>query len=481
MLCGFFLWLGLHGVPVAGFTPDDAIYLLMAEYFSNPTFDDGVLIYVQSVTHFPPLYPLFIAGLTQYANLHEQAFLVHSLCAVAACLTWALVISRHIEMRWRFTLIILSLALLPGTLLLTTALWSEFLYLLLIALAILCFERAEHHPSYIWFCAVAVGLAAATRGFGLVAAIALFMVLLRRSPRTSFAVLLITTLPVAFGHLLGYGGGSYVEIFLQRVDSFAAFESALRQNLAALGNGWLSLFAPHSPRLALAINCVFLPLALYGFTRRLFAWKFDAVYLGGYLALLLIWPFPHVIGRLAYGALPIVALHAVIGASHLTERFPGPGKCCTALLVVSVALGNGYSLYELSARYYSPDLPQSLHSWRASQAWLSATSPPAGIADLQIKQATIEILQQLDQTLPAKACVYSDFPQPVMLRARRASWPAPGGSDRPDTPECGFHLIVSDSTVRKSVDALWPEYEILKQQQTDSGPGALLVRYNNYR
>ena len=151
-------------------------------------------------------------------------------------------------------------------------------------------------------------------------------------------------------------------------DSFAAFESALRQNLAALGNGWLSLFAPHSPRLALAINCVFLPLALYGFTRRLFARKFDAVYLGGYLALLLIWPFPHVIGRLAYGALPIVALHAVIGASHLTERFPGPGKCCTALLVVSVALGNGYSLYELSARYYSPDLPQSLHSWRASQA-----------------------------------------------------------------------------------------------------------------
>lgn len=468
----------LQGARFAGFAADDAIYLLMAEYFSQPGTYDAVLIYTQAYSHLPPLYPLLIASLTGAADLVPQAFIVQTGCLILAASVWSILIGRETGQRYAVVPLLFALVLLPGTLLLTTAIWSEFLYMLLVGMAMLSLQLTAQRRIYIYAAGMLIGFSAVTRGFGLVAIIALALHFALKRQRGGFIVVCIAIAPYAASQLVGLGGGSYWEFFRERIFDMDTLAQTIEANVASLANGWIASFSPFHLAPGLLLNTLILPLSIIGFYERLRRFEFDAIYTVGYFSLLLIWPFPDVTWRLVYPAIPIAIFHAFVGVTVIRRHLRGnlmryaPAAVLGALIATNVV-----GLIGLSVRYTDQALPAALDNWRASRSWLTASSVEKGIDDLAVRQATLELLTMAESTLPPKACIYANYPQPVMLYGRRASWPAPTGADRPTRPACEFHLVVSDKRAPGDIGSLWSDYDIVLQSKAGDGIGAVLVRY----
>lgn len=127
---------------VAGQVGDDAIYLLLADYFSP--YDSAAragAAFIMNFKKFPPLYPALLAIAGAGSKHILMAHLVTTLCLIiAVALYWWWLVKEGVD-RY-FALLISGLFLsLPATMILALDLWSEHLYL---ALTLLSLHLAHH-------------------------------------------------------------------------------------------------------------------------------------------------------------------------------------------------------------------------------------------------------------------------------------------------------------------------------------------------
>lgn len=477
VLAAWYLPYAAH-VGLTGFVADDALYLLMADAFSAINPDDLMLHYVLQVAHLPPLYPLVLALAGAGSATLEIAHFVQAVLVLTALFTHGWLAREVFTSDRHGLLVLLILATLSATLLLSTELWSEFLYLTLAGGALIAALAARRQPPWWLLAAILTGLAAITRGAGVVLIGALVLTLAIRARRYVLPCSLLAVLPALAVAALGLGGSAdYVEIFSHRVGDLAGLRSTVAGNLDVLWHGYLTLFDPAPGHITQLVAVATLILALFGLMWRLGAHELDAYYLSGYALLLVVWPYPDHAPRLVYAVAPLLIILAGVGSASLGALFDWllgsrPASLpLLALLVLSCA-----SSAPLVGRYLD-DPPPDLAAYRATRYWLSAASDAAGATDLRVKRAMARLMKNAAGVVPPHECIYARNPQAVMFYARRMAWPPPTGDRRPPQPRCRFHLLLADAELATNYRALWPTYEVALHEQVAGGTAGVLVRY----
>jgi hypothetical protein len=477
--------LGLLGFgPISDFVAldsDGAVYLLMADYYSPYQPASVLADYVQRVSQFPPLFPLLVAlagggsGHIAIAHLVQTLSLLAALALIAR-LAWKLSGSAMIA-----TAAFLCVALLPKTLLLHGGIWSEFTFMAFAYGGLLLAPERDAPLARHWLGALLCACAAATRNAGVVLSAAYALTLLLRAPRRAWPALLLLPVPLVVQSLIYSGGGSaYASLFTERTNGAAALWQHLLANSAAMWDAWLSQFAVRPNLLTTLPTLAVLALAVAGAWQRARTLAMDAWYVAGYLALLLIWPFPEVMPRLLYPLTPLILIYAVLGAQAIARGMlamatPWPALA-PLLLVAGVALPGTAMLVQRYAQ-----APASFAPWRASREWLQAPDLAAARTEVNFKRTLITLMRQSTALVPPERCIYTVQPGPAMYFTRRVSFPAPTGAARPAVPGCGYQLLLGDTSLEAARRGLWQPNELVLSVSDAGEPAGLLVRYPDVR
>ncbi|MSR13147.1 MAG: hypothetical protein EXR86_00970 [Gammaproteobacteria bacterium] len=460
----------------AGFMADDALYLLMADFFSPFHPREPVLTYLRSMSHLPPFYSVVLGFLGAGSTRIAFAHVIQTTLMLAALHQITRLAEDILQDRTTALLLLGGFALAPATLLFSTEIWSEFLYLLCATTSILCLSRGNARARCWLAAAVFAGLAAITRGSGIALIGALLITAGIRKRQLFLPVAGVALLPLIVVASARFGGSiDYLGIFRRKVGDPVVLGEVLVTNATAIASGLLRSFAL-APSLGLQLcGSVFGLAAMMGFYKRLGRCEFDGFYVIAYLGLILIWPFPEVVYRLVYPIVPLLMIYACDGVKSATGAARA-GKVwargLSILLLITVITSSAPMLW----KYVTSPLPAALADFRASRYWLAEEDANVALRDIAAKQAMIRIMRQARDVVPVGACIYSLDPQATMLYSRHLSWPAETGANRA-APLCRYHLLLSDNRFRQASATLWPGYIVERVERTPEGVAAILVRY----
>lgn len=463
-----------------GLNSDGAVYLLMADHYSSHVERSALTDYVQRVAQFPPLFPLLIAWTGGASDRIAAAHLLQSLSLLAALALYARFAERVTGTRISLILLPACVAALPMTWLLHAGLWSEFTYMAFAGAALLLAPRRDAPVAFAWLCATLCALATATRSAGLVLSAAFAVALLRHAPRRAWPALLVLALPpVVQSALHGGDSSAYWSLFTARTDGTSGLAHNAVVNLQALWHGWQLQFALRPSSLIAAPAGALLALAAIGLVARLRVLAMDALYVAGSFALLLVRPFPDVMERLLYPLVPLLLVHAVLGAQALLamrpvlpprgRAFAGSAPLLLALLCAAPAATAMVQRFNAASASYQ--------GWRASREWLQAPDVASARADVNFKRALIGLMRQSNVTISPGDCLYAVQPGPAMFYVRRVSFPAPTGAARPARPACRYQLLLGGTSLDAARQDLWTPNETVVRVREGGAEAGLLVRY----
>ena len=462
-----------------GFMADDALYLLMADYFSPAHAYDSVVHYVHDISHLPPLYPALLGVAGAGSEQIDIAHFVQTTMQIAGLPILGLIALRVTQNRIAALGIMWLFALAPASFLFSTEIWSEFAYILLSYAALLLALHAREIPAWWWPCVILAGLSSITRGVGLVLVLAIAAALLMRRTPGRFLLIPLAFAPLAVVEFLDLGGGSnYAEVMLTRYANLVAIADSLTENLAAAWAGWCSVFSLNSGTSVQLISIVMLPGISYAWWSRLKSAEPDALYALGYFLLLIVWPFPNVAYRLNYPLAPLLVIFACVGwATIFRVASASLRRWIPALPVLILMVPAAIDTGRMAWRFLGVTPPTDVAAFRASRYWLNATDDMAAARDIRAKQGMIATMREARDAVPPVDCIYALDPQAVMFYSRRISFPPGTAAAREQEPSCRFHLLISDRKIHDAYESLWYPYEVVTQVKVGDGVAGILVRY----
>jgi len=402
---------------LAGVFYDDGLYVGMAYALSHG------LGYVHphlpghpAAVHFPPLYPLVLAPFVGLLPLTTAAFAAKVLnillgAAAAGLIAWH---ATRVELlgpgvpRWLASAIVAAAAVALPTLTILSVLFSEPLFSVLLALAVICADR----PPTRWsadrgavLAGVAAALALLTRSIGIAAGAGIVMYL-RIVRHASWRRAVLAGAPV-FVAALGWGlwvlrhrggidpsmatnYGSYFEVL--KTAGLGVFWPSLRDLPRPLGDltlQWLPV-----PGLYYVFATAALAVLIYGLVLMVRRSSIGLT-LVCYLAILAVWPFP--VDRFVWVVLPWLGL-AWFAAVVRLWRLPTLRPLRVPVALVAGAVVVGYASLEVGGLL--------TRAWRAG---------PALVSD-----AAGEMLPWLE-TLPPDAVIAADF-EPLFWLHTGRTW-----------------------------------------------------------
>ncbi len=445
------------------FGGDNATYLLIARDFSPyGASSPGALGYAHQ-NYYPPLYPLFLAitGTSHSLVAAHVATITLLLASFLVLFAWCR--SAGLDSLASFA-VTLAFAAVRGTYFTALEIESEPLYLLLTLVALFAARRAPGRDDFAWpvVAALAVGAATLTRSAGLALLAAYGVHLLIRRPKRFPILALLAVVPALLW--MRHGGNSdYTRILIDRyqIGGIAAIRDGLAIQLASLANDWLALFAvePSAPVALVTTGVAVLGLA--GALMRLRRGEFDALYLGAYLTLIVIWPFPGEMARFLVVALPIVLFQAAWAAGAALTRVPSTRMARWLGLALAMALISVLvpQIALTTARFHGGASPE-LADLRRSALWFDADRVTAEKM-LRFAARLEDALRGISQHVPAEACVFSVKPSLVGLFAdRRSVYTPPGSLDdaafHREIRRLGCHDFFLIAAETQSAGALYP-------------------------
>jgi hypothetical protein len=435
-----------------GFLSDDAVYLMMADYFSPYLAERSPhLGYLMQQSLFPPLYPLLLALAGAGSANAGPAHLLTALLFVGALLAFLLWVRREAGSTTLACLLTLLFALLPFSLVHVTEIWSESLYLLLVFsfLRLLPDDRdPENHEPLPLAASFIVGLALLTRS----AAVALLPVLLLQLWRTNddgrlrhLAIALALPLAWILLERSLFPGTGYLELLggsLASLDPASFLTDELPARARALWLGWDAVLGGNGSRApwTTALTGLVLAAGLFGLLRRLIGWRPDALFVTCHLGMLLLWSAPGHAARLLYPVVPLLLFYAVTLVGHATR--PGNDRLRLAFCLLPVLAMAPASL-AIGQRHVDtpPDLADA--NFAHTRYWLDRENAATARYDIDRRSALIRFLRSLDTEIPPGGCVYSAHVPLVMLHAGRASRLFPASPEPGNLVACDHFLVIN--------------------------------------
>ena len=158
---------------------------------------------------------------------------------------------------------------------------------------------------------------------------------------------------------------------------------------------------------------------------RMWQRKLDALFLVGYFAILLVWPFPAERIRFVLPAIPFFVVQMLL-ALHEFKLGDGGRHSSTAMRVALVVLAiTVMPSFVLAAQRQFEPMPQEMEGHRQSPEWHGVGSREARLVAVFQYRRLHASFEQLRLLVPITDCVYSIKPSLVGLFAQRVSYRFP--------------------------------------------------------
>lgn len=435
---------------------DSAVYLLMAQHWSPFGVTNPAAAQFASATSFPPLYPLllaFFAGGDSWLIAHQLT----TMCGIASLFfLWRCL--RVSGFPLPDSLIAIAIiAFIPGFYTQALYIHSEFLFLLFISLclySVLLLEKVGG-IGFVVLASLAAAGACLTRSAGASLVVALFVyVLICRPKREWGIVLLLAIAPVMIWMQLWQpAGGGYWTAWNERLGivgspsvaeilaaQFAALTDAFQQNFAGQGS------ANTAGVFLISVACAATWLC------RLWQRKLDALFIGAYFAILLVWPFPAERVRLLLPAVPILVVYMLLALYELKLARAGRTSNIAARVALVVLTITLLPALVLTVQRHLEPMPEEMEALRHSPEWYGGGSQEARLTALFLYQRRLAGYEELSAHVPLGACIYSIKPSLVALFAGRNSYRSPlpdsllGKALDPNATQCRYVHMVSFSS-----------------------------------
>ena len=312
-----------------------------------------------AAVHYPPVYPAVLAPLFGMLSLDAAARAAKILNLLLAATAAALVARHAVRTRligsapwWVSTIVVAAAATAIPVLATQAVLFAEPLFAVLLAVAIMCGDRAaaagERRAAALAGAWGAAALRTRTIGVAAGAGIVAFIFLRRRTLAPAalagapVAVAAIAWLAWVGAHrggldpALGLNYGAYADALSQAgLATLGVSAPDLPRPLAAITLGWI----PSAP-VVLGLGTAALALGVYGLVllaRR----SAIGLTLAGYLVILALWPYPP--DRFLWAVLPWLALAVAAAVVDLAAR----PRFRVATLALAALLVVGFGLYQV--------------------------------------------------------------------------------------------------------------------------------------
>lgn len=351
---------------------DDAMYVILAKSLATGQGYRYLNIPGMPVaTHFPPGYPALLAVVWRVAPDFPANLVVFKamnaafFCACAVLVT-VLARDRLRSARWAIVVGLLSAVSVP-LLVLVTMVLSEPLFLAVLLAVLVCAERfvdGEPSPRTALIVGALIGVLTLVRTHGIVLLPAVVVPLVTRRRMREAASVTVLALAMLLPWQLwsaAHAGvlpaplegnyGSYVGWWVRgfRAMGPAMIPATLQRTIPELSSMLAALFAPARASGGHAITlAVLAALALRSTISLRHRAPVTLLFLGGYSAIALLWPFPP--SRFFWGVWPLVLFLLMVPAVGLTRalsRGPTPVRALTLAMLLWVAAG--YTMYEVRA------------------------------------------------------------------------------------------------------------------------------------
>jgi 4-amino-4-deoxy-L-arabinose transferase-like glycosyltransferase len=427
---------------------DDSVsYLIMAQRFSPFHAADPVIVAAAPFEKYPPLFPLILA-LAGAAYDWRIAHAVVAACFAASVFFLGLHARRATGSAWLGLLAALVYAVMPGAWLSAKGILSEFLYMALVFATFVYYDRLGERP-VTRRAAVTLGVLLAavlltrTIGAALVLALALSEALRFRRTRDGARLrALASSVAIAIGataawYLLRPTGGHDEYVTSSALMLSGAQEHGwvwavawIEHNAASLADAWfhaLLIFwgEPWKPGYLLAAALGV--LGLTGTVLRAQRGEPDALYCAFFLAILLFWPYPGQMYRLAFPVVPLLVLHAFWtvhhGLAHVVDAQRAErGAGYAALLPLALCVPP--VLFYIVERARMPDAPTEAGYRKTHIAeFYRVPSGPAAERNARTQIAVFGDMERVRRSTPEGARVMWYTPNYISLLARRQGVP----------------------------------------------------------
>lgn len=478
-----------------GLLADGYVYLLMADALrpDSPAVPDWRFLF--GAYPFPPLYPLVLSAIGAGADALSRAILLNAVILAAVCV---------VATRWYRRLSIpfgpaLALgcvwALLPATFLAAIDVQSEPLYTLLALTTLLLLDGQPSSRQWL-LAAACCGLAVLARTAGVTLLAAFSLVWLLRGRQFGFVPLLIAWAPLAIWQAIRAHfslTSSYLrDLPYPRGNALEAATAQISINLRALLH-----YAPRSfdlqghAHVAIAV-ALLAGIAAFTLLKRLRRPECDALYLVGYVSLIMIWPHPDHLRRFLFVVLPILNGYAMLGLADGLRRVRVRWSTRALYALPALIALLAWPSMMVTGREIALANTPLQRALAHSPARYAAESRRAAERNAAAFAPVIEVLSRARRKLPPDACLSTAIPEQAMFYARRRSRDLVRALRSPAQllESCPYVLMVAfRSFPDNGVPPMFPyrafrsRLQILDVGESDVGAGrrtvrALLARYH---
>lgn len=431
IVCCFYLYLSSHN-EIVGMVADDAIYLLMADYFS-PYYSSisKSAAFVMKTSQFPPLYPLLLSILGVSSEKVFWAHIITTCCLISASFIYCYWLKQEKLSKNACLCLVLIFICSPATFLMNIDIWSEHLYLLVTLFSLCCLHKVKDGKKYYLLASLLIGMLPLIRVIGLTFLIAYFVYLHLNKIKNKYKYITLSVLPYFIWKVLSINFFQ-TEIYQETLTDFYKYDIwshikyLFTSQLFDLWQGWHECFDIRKNLFSGIVSGVILLFSMVGLFLRLAKKEVDSFYILLYLSVIWIWPDDNHNMRFIFVIFPILLLYAYCTFQMLI-KFKLSIKIKTLISSSSVLIvlitflpTNIYALNRLSV-----DTQIGLEKFKFTKYWLTVKSHKEAYDSIKIIEKMSFSYFHASSFVPKNECVYTIHQEQFMYYARRLAFPLP--------------------------------------------------------
>ena len=382
---------------IVGLVADDAMYLLMADYFSpyHKALGESAA-FIMETSQFPPLYPVLLAAVGATSKNILLAHVFTTSCFLGAVSIYVLLIIEDGVNKFTGVCLGLITLFLPASFIMILDLWSEPLYLLLTMCALYLVEKGNINNKNWFVAAFIIALLPLVRTVGITFVLAFLIFLQVNNVPNRYKYILISIVPYFIWQLFSMrfvSPQSYSNVlsFFYQNNFLLVVQNLFSVQLQNLWSGWHECFDIDKNLWSGIVCAGILLLALITWVVRIHNKRIDSFYLLFYLLLIWLWPAPDHDMRFMFVVTPILLYYSYLSLQYFlkfdaAKKVKGIVICASMFIVLATCLPT--NLYAFS-RLFS-QLPSELKAFRYTKYWITQKSNIEAQNSVQILNSMIK-------------------------------------------------------------------------------------------